>query len=127
MATIKLEGNASGSGSVSLTAPNTNSTRTITLPDEDGVLGVLNTTYGAVGTYAMLWANVNAQRSPGATIAGSSLYPANTITSTSLSGDYTGAGTPSGTWRLMGATGYYNSTIALSRRDLMVSVWVRIS
>ena len=39
MATIKLQGNASGSGSVILTAPNTNSTRTITLPDEDIDLG----------------------------------------------------------------------------------------
>jgi hypothetical protein len=38
MATIKLQGNASGSGSVILTAPNTNSTRTITLPDTDTVL-----------------------------------------------------------------------------------------
>ncbi len=39
MATIKLQGNASGSGSVTLTAPNTNSARTITLPDQDVVLG----------------------------------------------------------------------------------------
>jgi len=39
MATIKLQGNASGSGSVTLTAPNTNSARTITLPDEDVDLG----------------------------------------------------------------------------------------
>lgn len=38
MSTIKLQGNASGSGSVILTAPNTNSTRTITLPDTDTVL-----------------------------------------------------------------------------------------
>ena len=38
MATIKLQGNASGSGSVTLTAPNTNSDRTITLPDSDTVL-----------------------------------------------------------------------------------------
>ena len=88
---------------------------------------VPNTTYGDVGTYALLWANVNAQRSPGATIAGSSLYPANTMTATSTSGDYTGAGSPSGTWRLMGQTGYYQSTTALSRRDFMASVWVRIS
>jgi len=41
MATIKLQGNASGSGSVTLTAPNTNSARTITLPDEDVNLGTL--------------------------------------------------------------------------------------
>jgi hypothetical protein len=39
MATIKMQGNASGSGSVTLTAPNTNSARTVTLPDEDIDLG----------------------------------------------------------------------------------------
>ena len=39
MATIKLQGNPSGSGNVTLTAPNTNATRTITLPDEDIDLG----------------------------------------------------------------------------------------
>jgi len=41
MATIKLQGNASGSGSVTLTAPNTNSARTITLPDQDVDFGNL--------------------------------------------------------------------------------------
>ena len=41
MATIKLQGNASGSGTVILTAPSTNSTRTITLPDQDVDLGSL--------------------------------------------------------------------------------------
>lgn len=41
MATIKLQGNASGSGSVTLTAPNTNSARTVTLPDQDLDLGSL--------------------------------------------------------------------------------------
>ena len=46
MATIKLQGNASGSGNVTLTAPNTNSTRTITLPDADVDLGSLGATFG---------------------------------------------------------------------------------
>jgi hypothetical protein len=41
MANIKLQGNPSGSGSVTLTAPNTNSARTITLPDQDMDLGSL--------------------------------------------------------------------------------------
>ena len=39
MATVKLQGNASGSGSVTLVAPNTNSTVTVTLPDADVTLG----------------------------------------------------------------------------------------
>lgn len=38
MATIKLQGNAAGSGTIILTAPNTNETRTLTLPDANSVL-----------------------------------------------------------------------------------------
>ena len=41
MATIKLQGSGSGGGSVTLTAPNTGATRTITLPDADMNLGDL--------------------------------------------------------------------------------------
>lgn len=41
MANIKLQGNSSGSGSVTLTVPATNSARTITLPDQDMDLGSL--------------------------------------------------------------------------------------
>ena len=52
MATIKLQGNASGSGSVTLTAPNTNSARTVTLPDQDVDLGAL----GGAGTIRA-WVN----------------------------------------------------------------------
>ena len=39
MAKLKVQGNASGTGVVTLTAPNTNTDRTITLPDEDITLG----------------------------------------------------------------------------------------
>jgi len=39
MAKIKIQGNASGTGTLTLTAPNTNADRTITLPDEDITLG----------------------------------------------------------------------------------------
>ena len=52
MATIKLQGNSSGSGSVTLTAPSTNSARTITLPDEDVDLGSL----GGAGS-VVAWVN----------------------------------------------------------------------
>ena len=38
MATTKIQGNAAGSGSVTVTAPNTNSNRTVTLPDADVTL-----------------------------------------------------------------------------------------
>jgi hypothetical protein len=40
MSKIKIQGNASGTGVVTLTAPNTNTDRTITLPDGDISLGV---------------------------------------------------------------------------------------
>lgn len=39
MAKIKIQGNASGTGTLTLTAPNTNADRIITLPDEDITLG----------------------------------------------------------------------------------------
>jgi hypothetical protein len=42
---IKISGNASGTGVVTLTAPNTNTDRTITLPDAEGTL-VANTATG---------------------------------------------------------------------------------
>ena len=51
MTTIKMQGNASGSGSVTLTAPNTNSARTVTFPDEDINLGELSGA-GKVVTWA---------------------------------------------------------------------------
>ena len=50
MATIKLQGNSSGIGSVTLTAPNTNSARTVTLPDEDINLGDIGGGPAVVGT-----------------------------------------------------------------------------
>ena len=52
MATIKLQGNSGGSGNVTLTAPSTNSNRTITLPDQDMDFGNLG---GAGSTQA--WVN----------------------------------------------------------------------
>jgi hypothetical protein len=39
MAKVKIQGNASGTGVLTLTAPNTSTDRTITLPDEDVTLG----------------------------------------------------------------------------------------
>ena len=46
MANVKIQGNASGSGVLTITAPNTDSTRTITLPDSTGTL--LDTTNGGL-------------------------------------------------------------------------------
>jgi hypothetical protein len=41
MSKVKIQGNASGTGVVTLTAPNTNTDRTITLPDGTGDIGIV--------------------------------------------------------------------------------------
>jgi hypothetical protein len=85
-----------------------------------------STSYDAVGSYSLMyWAGAGS-RAPGTTVAGSSLYPASTYTYNGQSPDYRGAGRPSGTWRMMGNTGYYNG-IAYSRIDFNSSLFVRIS
>ena len=38
MANVKIQGNVSGTGSLTIAAPNTNTDRTLTLPDESGTL-----------------------------------------------------------------------------------------
>jgi len=86
-----------------------------------------STTYGAVGTYGLFYRASAGQNAPATTTAGSNLVPANTYTHSTTWGGYSGSGSPSGTWRLMGETGYYNNTIALSRLDMYTSVYVRIS
>jgi hypothetical protein len=42
MSSIKVQGNASGTGTHTLQSANTNSNRTVTLPDADTTLGFLN-------------------------------------------------------------------------------------
>ena len=90
---------------------------------------VPSTTYGAVGTYGLFYRASAGQNAPATTTAGSTLLPATTwhFSSGANSGSYSGSGSPSGTWRLMGETGYYNGTLALSRNDMYTSVYVRIS
>jgi len=38
MSIVKIQGNASGTGTLTIAAPNTNSDRTLTLPDQTGTL-----------------------------------------------------------------------------------------
>ena len=84
--------------------------------------------YNAVGSYALLWMSGAGQKTPGTTVAGSSLYPANTFNyAAGNAGYYSSGGAVSGTWRLMGETGYYDGSVALSRGDMYASVWLRIS
>ena len=53
MAKVKIQGHASGTGIITLTAPNTNTDRTITLPDESITLSAGSTTLGGL-TYASM-------------------------------------------------------------------------
>ena len=57
MASIKLEPNASGSGTLTISAPNTNSDRTISLPDKAGEVAVgagtvVQVVFGSISTQA---------------------------------------------------------------------------
>jgi hypothetical protein len=82
--------------------------------------------YGAVGAYGLFqWISAG-QRAPGTTVAASSLYPANAF-SYNIAGYASVYGQPSGTWRLMGSTGYYSGSTALTREDMHTSVFMRIS
>jgi hypothetical protein len=83
--------------------------------------------YGDVGSYGFFMWSSAAQQSPGTTVAGSSLLPANAFTQSGTAGYATVFGQPSGTWRLMGQTGYNNGTVVLSRNDQYISVFLRIS
>jgi len=61
MAKVKIQGNASGTGVITLIAPNTNTDRTVTLPDESitlggGVDGIVST---ATGTAITIDSNEN--------------------------------------------------------------------
>lgn len=83
--------------------------------------------YGAVGTYGLFSWSGATQRGPGSTVSGSSLFPANTFAYNVSAGYAFYYGQPSGTWRLMGATGLYDGTNALNRVDMYTSVFMRIS
>ena len=81
--------------------------------------------YGAVGSYGLFFCG--STLSPGSTIAGSSLQPSNTYQNGSNWGGATVYGAPSGTWRLMGQTAYYNGTISFVGSSIQASVFLRIS
>ena len=81
--------------------------------------------YGDVGSYGLFYCGTTI--SPGSTIAGSSLQPANTYQSGSNWGGATVYGAPSGTWRIMGQTGYYTGTLYATTANVLASVFMRIS
>jgi len=136
MSKISLTPNASGTGTFTIASPNSNTNRTLTLPDADGALltadGVLTAVAGAsvgdVGTYAQLWASTTALRDHGTTVAGSGLKYSNVTTHTDGNLDGASPYSPAGTWRLMGNTGYENQgTGGSARQRAQMSVWLRVS
>ena len=117
--TLDTYGHVTGIGSATISFP---------APTTAQVLSATaGASYGGVGTYGLFYWSGAGQQSPSATVSGSSLSPASTWHTANENGYYTGAGSPSGTWRLMGSTGWRNGTSALSRVDLYVSVFLRIS
>jgi len=82
MSSVKLQGGASGAGSVALVAPNTNSVRSLTLPDFDGLL-IGSASAGTAG-------QVLTSAGPGATPTWTTISGTGTVTSVDVSGGTTG-------------------------------------
>ena len=108
----------------------TSSALTGALPAIDGSaltgVGGSSTTFNAVGTYVLGYLVATGVNSGGATFAGSGIRTANTY---AAGGGTSGASSSvlSGTWRLMGNTGYFNSGSTASNTNVSGSVFVRIS
>ena len=71
MSLIKLQGNASGTGALTIAAPNTNTDRTLTLPDSSGTMATAESTLsqfnasGSAPVYACrAWVNFNGTGTP---------------------------------------------------------------
>lgn len=84
------------------------------------------TSYGAVGTYSLLYENVsNAVRYVGDTISGANLYYSGVG-----DGPEHGAGPTSvgvGTWQCMGSSGTYNFNSTTNTAGFRTTVWLRLS
>lgn len=86
-----------------------------------------SSTSGAVGTYGLLYNTGLGIAVAGGTYSGSALRWASTYTEGSNISYGASSTAVSGTWRLMGAIGYYNQTSTISRNDTSISLFVRIS
>jgi microcystin-dependent protein len=69
MSKISLEGNVSGSGTLTISAPNTNSNFTLTLPTESGTIGVNSSPAGTVIFYAANTAPTGFLKANGANVS----------------------------------------------------------
>lgn len=105
MSSVKLQGGASGAGSVALVAPNTNSVRSLTLPDFDGLM----IGSASAGTAGQMLTSAGAGAAPIWTSP-----PPGTVTSVDVSGGTTGLSfsggpvTSSGTITLAGTLAVAN-------------------
>ena len=91
---------------------------------DSGTVG--STTVGDVGTYALLAASSYQARVAGTTVSGSNLKYANAYSSGSGNGNHNVS--PSGTWRVMGNTGYYSGTTTYTSTQVyQTTVCLRIS
>ena len=92
MSRIAFTGNASGTGTVTMAAPNTNSDRTVTLPDQTGTLyisgGDIGTPSGGDGTNLT---NLNASNLASGTVGTARLATGTANSTTYLRGDQTWA------------------------------------
>ena len=115
MSKIKVQGNASGSGTLTIEAPNTNTDRTITLPDTTGTL--VDTT-GATFTGGVTGTDV--------TLSGG-LYVGGTGSANYLDDYEEGTWTPSvGGVTVSGATGHYTKvgrkvTVVVTMENVTIS------
>jgi hypothetical protein len=78
MSIVKIQGNASGTGTLTIAAPNTNSDRTLTLPDQTGTLLVGNGV--AVTPSAQMYENTQTISTSYSITSGSSAMSAGPIT-----------------------------------------------
>ena len=117
MSTVKLQGNTSGSGSVTLVSPNLSSDITVTLPNTTTTLSGVSTTAGDVGTYGFFRTFSGSITYSGGTTSGSNIRPC----SVSMGGGNTYGSAPSGTWRSMGYVSLSNGG------NQGATVYVRIS
>ena len=71
MSQVAISGNASGTGTLTIAAPNTNSNRTLTLPDGTGTVALTSDVIGVSQT----WQNVAGSRALGTTYTNSTGKP----------------------------------------------------
>lgn len=128
MSKISLTPNASGTGTFTIASPDSNTNRTLTLPDADGALLTANgdgssltgidtsppTTAGVVGTYGFFKNTADVNINFGSTLSGSSLVPSNAI------GLNYSSPTVSGTWMAVGDSNKQYT-------ESLTTVWLRIS